>query len=567
MSQSQANRVAYRILIGFEQHFRRFMRITGQASTRFYLGQWNATAQAQRDRINQYSRIVDETASDLITKLDAPVIVADLWRDTKHAYSHLLEQHPQAELAQTFFNSTFARLFRHQGFNSQYLYLNDAPPQCPIADASQYLQIGVGPNLKRDLRQFVYRQGWPKSLCDFEQALSSTADELLRLGLEDEYSELKLIKSGFYRNKGGYLIGALKCGGRRLPIALAFVNRDNKVALDALITGEDALSLVFSFARSYFMVTCDKPAQLVGALKNLMPNKSIAELYSAIGFQKHGKSELYRDFINHMNASDEQLVAAEGIKGMVMTVFTLPSYPVVFKVIKDKFAPPKDANKQLVIDKYALVKRHDRVGRMADTHRFTQLQLPKARFHPELLEELRQTAPSEVEIIEDSVIIHHCYLERRLTPLNIFIEHADTQALDRAIDDYGQALKDMISANIFPGDMLYKNFGISRHGRVIFYDYDEVSYLDECNFRKIPPPRFPEDEWAAEPWYSVAPNDVFPEEFASFLLTIPKVRKAFLRRHKDLLSADYWQAQQAAIAEGEQADVYPYPPECRIPPN
>ncbi|GLS82538.1 bifunctional isocitrate dehydrogenase kinase/phosphatase [Paraferrimonas haliotis] len=564
MSQVLPDKLAYRILLGFEKHFRLFMRNTRGASERFSQAQWQQAQTAQRARINQYSLIVSQTSGELIQWLEKPVISTELWQLTKCAYSRLLQQHPQAELAQTFFNSVFARLFRHKQLDNTYLYVSDTPPKSSFDLQSQFIKFDVGRQLKQTLLRHLNHMPW-YSAQNWQHGLNMAADELLQLGLEHECHTLKLINTCFYRNKGAYIIGALRNDdGFVLPIALAFAHKEGAIVLDALVVGQDNLSLVFSFARSYFMVETENPGALVAALQKLMPNKSLAELYASIGFQKHGKTELYRDFINHLDNSDEQLVCADGIKGMVMTVFTLPSYPVVFKVIKDKFAPPKDANKALVVDKYALVKRHDRVGRMADTHRFSRLSLPRNRFSQALLDELSEHAPSELVISDNKVVIEHCYVERRLTPLNLFIESASNQALELVIQEYGQALKDMIAANIFPGDMLFKNFGVSRHGRVIFYDYDEVCYLHECNFRDIPPARYPEDEMAAEPWYSVAPNDVFPEEFARFLLTDPRVRRIFLKHHQDLLSARYWKKQQQKVAQGIQADVYPYPNSCKI---
>ncbi|MFO7634764.1 MAG: isocitrate dehydrogenase kinase/phosphatase-domain containing protein, partial [Caldilinea sp.] len=136
-----------------------------------------------------------------------------------------------------------------------------------------------------------------------------------------------------------------------------------------------------------------------------------------------------------------------------------------------------------------------------------------------------------------SQVIRHLYIERRMVPLNLYIERADDAERERAVIEYGEAIKEMVAANIFPGDMLYKNFGVTRQGRVVFYDYDEVAYLTDCNFRKIPEARTPEDEMASEPWYPVGPTDVFPEEFGTFLLGDPRVRSVFMAHHAELLEA------------------------------
>ncbi|RQI78107.1 bifunctional isocitrate dehydrogenase kinase/phosphatase [Pseudomonas aeruginosa] len=156
------------------------------------------------------------------------------------------------------------------------------------------------------------------------------------------------------------------------------------------------------------------------------------------------------------------------------------------------------------------------------------------------------------------VLIRHCWTERRMTPLNIYLENASEAQTREALNDYGLAIKQLAAANIFPGDMLLKNFGVTRHGRVVFYDYDEICYLTEVNFRYIPEPRFPEDEMSSEPWYSVGPNDVFPEEFPRFLFVDLNQRRLFAKLHGNLYDAKYWQGLQEQIREGKVIDVFPY---------
>jgi isocitrate dehydrogenase kinase/phosphatase len=312
------------------------------------------------------------------------------------------------------------------------------------------------------------------------------------------------------------------------------------------------------------MVDMEVPSGYVEFLKGLLPSKPAAEIYTVLGLQKHGKTLFYRDFLHHLKHSGDRFVIAPGIHGLVMLVFTLPSYPYVFKVIKDMISPPKDTTRQQVKDKYMLVKYHDRVGRMADTLEYTDVAFPTARFAPELVEELRRLAPSMVEEEGDTLIIRHLYIERRMIPLNMYVDGADDRQLAHAVREYGDAIRQLAAANIFPGDMLFKNFGVTRFGRVVFYDYDEIAYMTDCNFRRMPQPRTPEDEIAAEPWYPVGADDIFPEEFAAFLLGDPRVRAAFLEHHRELLDADFWTATQRRIAAGHVEDVFPYPETLRF---
>jgi isocitrate dehydrogenase kinase/phosphatase len=247
-----------------------------------------------------------------------------------------------------------------------------------------------------------------------------------------------------------------------------------------------------------------------------------------------------------------------------MIVFTLPSYPYVFKVIRDRISPTKEVTHEIVKEKYMLVKRHDRIGRMADTLEYADVAFPRSRFTEALLDELRREAPSLVEESDDTIVVKHLYIERRMQPLNLFLDEAAEDQARAAVVDYGNAIKELCSVNIFPGDMLFKNFGVTRGGRVVFYDYDEIVYMTECNFRRIPPPRTPEDEMAAEPWYPVGQNDIFPEEFAPFLLSGKVVRQAFLEHHSDLLDVGFWNQTKQRIEDGFIEDVYPYSAAARF---
>jgi isocitrate dehydrogenase kinase/phosphatase len=376
--------------------------------------------------------------------------------------------------------------------------------------------------------------------------------------------QIQVLSSLFFRNKGAYIVGKIVNGFVETPFALPILHGERGLVIDAALFGEDDLELVFSFARAYFMVTMEVPSAYVQFLRSLMPRKPNSELYSALGLQKQGKSLFYRDLLMHMRHSSDNFRIAPGIKGMVMLVFDLPSFPYVFKVIKDHFAPPKETTREQVQAKYLLVKQHDRVGRMADTLEYSDVALPLARFDDELVAELRAQCPSLLEEERDTLVIRHVYIERRMIPLNIYLQEATPEQRATVVVEYGNAIKDLVRANIFPGDMLYKNFGVTRHGRVVFYDYDEIEYLTDCNFRKIPEAHNEEDELSGEVWYRVGPRDVFPETFAPFLLGDPSIREVFLAHHADLLDPAFWQGHKQEILAGYVHDVFPYEAQKRF---
>ena len=386
--------------------------------------------------------------------------------------------------------------------------------------------------------------------------------------------QIQVLSSLFFRNKGAYVVGKVINGFNELPFALPLLHgeRDGLV-IDAALFGENDLQMLFSFARAYFMVDMEIPSAYVQFLAGLMPRKPRAELYIALGLAKQGKTLFYRDFLHHLKYSSDKFRIAPGIKGMVMLVFDLPSFPYVFKLIRDHFPAPKETTREQVQAKYLLVKQHDRVGRMADTLEYSLVAFPRDRFSDELIEEIRRHATSQLEISDrdgdgrQEVIIDHLYIERRMVPLNIHLQECidagldkpeAASALEHAVAEYGNAIKDLVAANIFPGDMLWKNFGITRNGKVVFYDYDEIEYVTDCNFRRVPPPRCEEDELSGEVWWPVGPRDVFPETFGPFLLGNEAVRAAFMRHHADLLDVDFWQSHKERIQAGHVYDVFPY---------
>ena len=340
-----------------------------------------------------------------------------------------------------------------------------------------------------------------------------------------------MIPAVFYRNQGAYLVGRIRSGDQVMPLTLALHHEAGGIVVDAVLLTADEVSIIFSFTRSYFHVEVHRPRDLVMFLKSIMPRKPIAELYIAIGYNKHGKTELYRDLMRHIDRSTDTFEIAPGDRGMVMCVFTLPSFDVVFKVIRDRFAYPKTSSRRDVMERYQLVFKHDRAGRLADVQEFEHLAFARDRFSADLLDELAGEAAETVPIGSRIVEIKHVYVERRMTPLNLFIREAQLSDARKAIIDYGQAVRDLAATNIFPGDMLLKNFGVTRHGRVVFYDYDELCLVTDCQFRELPAAADESDEFGAEPWFYVGPSDIFPEEFINFMGLGGELRATFLKAH------------------------------------
>jgi isocitrate dehydrogenase kinase/phosphatase len=563
--------IAQRLLEGFDRHYRIFRDVSRAAKQRFEAAEWNGVQAANGERIKFYDMRVRETADRLESTFPNGTLRDAPWQQIKLHYIGLLANHKQPELAETFFNSVCCKILHRMYFHNSFIfvrpavsteYLESDPPAYRCYYPRKY---GLRATLRQIVDDFALQRPFTALRRDMSRVLRLWRSHLKRPFRLEANHQIQVLSSLFYRNKGAYLVGKVVNGNHEYPFVIPLLlDEQSALYVDTVLVSRYLLDILFSTNRAYFMVDMEAPSAYVEFLRSILPDKPLSELYTILGLQKHGKTLFYRDFLHHLKHSTDEFIIAPGIKGLVMVVFTLPSYPYVFKVIRDRIAPPKEVNKDIVKAKYLLVKYHDRVGRMADTLEYSDVAFPKSRFTQELLKELRDLVPSQLEEEGDTLIVKHLYIERRMTPLNMYLDATSGDAREYALKEYGTALKQLAAANIFAGDLLFKNFGVTRYGRVVFYDYDEIDYLTNCNFRKVPAARNEEDELAAEPWYSVAPNDMFPEEWSKFLLTDPGVRQALLKHHSDLFDPGFWQATQQRIAAGQLQDVFPYPESLRF---
>jgi isocitrate dehydrogenase kinase/phosphatase len=562
--------IAQAMLDGFDRHYLLFREASADAKRRFEAADWHGQQRAQRERIEFYDLRVDEAAERLQRDFAASELPKDVWQQVKLHYIGLLTGHLQPELAETFFNSVTTKILHRSYFNNDFIFVrpavstdyieNDEPAALPTYRAYYPTPATLRETWRRIVDNFQLECPFVDLARDIDAVHAAVNTWLGDFRMRANF-QVQVLSSLFFRNKGAYLVGKIINGFNETPFALPILHDeegDGALVIDTVLFGEDDLLLLFSFARAYFMVTMEVPSAYVQFLRSLMPRKPRSEIYNALGLAKQGKNAFYRDFLHHLKHSSDRFRIAPGIKGMVMLVFDLPSFPYVFKVIKDFYPEQKETTRELIKSKYLLVKQHDRVGRMADTLEYSNVAFPRERFEEELVAELRHFCPSLLEVDDDAVVIQHVYIERRMIPLNIYLNEATPAQIESAVVEYGNAIKDLVRANIFPGDMLWKNFGVTRHGKVVFYDYDEIEYLTDCQFRKVPEPRTEEEEMSGEVWYRVGPRDVFPETFGPFLLGNPVVKSVFMKHHADLLDAAFWQGHKERIQAGYVHDVFPY---------
>jgi isocitrate dehydrogenase kinase/phosphatase len=556
---------ARQIVEAFAAYNSEFRAITRRAPQRFDSRDWAGSQRDAVERIELYDKFVDGTVGALQARLEANALDRDLWIGIRQHFAAAIDTLPDNEFIKTFFSSITRRLFQTVGVAPEIEFV--ATDLDPLASVSGTLSTTVYSNrgslrlliedLLGDLR---FRSPWR----DFDKSVTHVAADItanLAATAENrQVQRIEVIGPVFYQFTRGYVVGRVTGRGYTRPLVIALKNTDAGVLVDAVMLAEDDISVVFSFTRTYFHVDLEHVAEAVVFLKQLMPRKPVSELFTVLGRAKQGKTERYREIMRHLDHSTDLFVHAPGERGLVMVCFTLPSLDVVYKVIRDRFPYPKNILRQDVLDKYRFVFRHDRAGRLVDAQEFKRVQLPLARFSAALLEELRTEAESTVHVDGQDLIFDHMYIERRMTPLNLYLRDAPPDAAERAVLDYGQAIRDLANTNIFAGDLLLKNFGVTRHGRVIFYDYDELCRVTDCRFRELPAATNDEDEMRAEAWFYVADNDVFPETFINFLAFTDEQRAAFLRAHGEILTAEYWRHVQQRLEVGDFLEVLPYHP-------
>ncbi|MEM7705206.1 MAG: bifunctional isocitrate dehydrogenase kinase/phosphatase [Pseudomonadota bacterium] len=547
----------------FERYGQQFRAITQSSGRRFETRDWAGAQEDARRRIELYDRFVLDTIARIDQVLGAQVSDEALWGKARSHYEDRLGDAIDRELNKTFFNSVSRRRFSTVGVNAALEFAEtQLGPTDHVSSRPSILRYPWTGDLRAICQQLLqdYSLGLPWE--DRQRCVRRLGDaitsQLAQHGGVSSIRDLEVIRPLFYRNTRAFIVGRICLAEKNLPLLVALENPAPGIRVDWVTTAVDEASSVFSYSRSYFHADLISIADAVKFLKGILPHKPVEELYSILGRAKQAKTERYRGIYRHLQRGEDRFVPAPGIKGMVMAVFTLDSYPVVFKVIRDRFAPPKKVTHQDVKDRYLMVYTHNRAGRLVDAQEFKQLRFPLDRFSEEVLTELREECADSVSVVAGQLVIQHLYIERRLEPLNLYLNRVDAEQQRRIVLDYGQAIRDLAMTDIFPGDLLLKNFGVSRSGRVIFYDYDELCSLDECRFRNVPRARYEFEEFGSDVWYEVAPEDVFPAQFPSFLGLTPSQLAIFRESHEDLLTAAFWNGLKERLGAGEVFDVAPY---------
>jgi isocitrate dehydrogenase kinase/phosphatase len=567
LAMPQASAAAALLVDAFADYNARFADITRRARRRFERRDWQGSTLDARQRIDLYDICIRETQGRLDGLLDDRVRSRPLWASMRQAFERQIAGLIDREFYKTWFNSLSRRHFHTRGIASDIEFMAlEREPDCEGSDAAPHRHYEVNGDLSATCERLLSDAGFVfADLAGCAVALAGTLQDRLHAADLPAIEVIDLLQAVFYRDRRAYLVGRLRVGHRRHPLVIALTHADDGVRVDALLTVREQISILFGYARSYFHADIGNVGAVVSFVRALLPHKPLEELYAVLGRAKQGKTERYRRVFSHLAVHpQERLVHADGKRGMVMAVFTLRDMPVVFKLIRDRFAWPKDTVRKQVEEKYRLVFHHDRVGRLIDAQEFGQLRFPLRKFDEKLLQELLDECAESVRVDGDDLVIGHCYVEHRMRPMDLYVREVELAEAIRAMCDYGQAIKDLAGSNIFPGDLLLKNFGISRNGRAVFYDYDELCSLGECHFRALPKQHEDDEMQSLQDSVYAAPDDVFPELFVNFLGVPKTLRDALIDAHGEIFDPAWWRSLQDRLRAGEYVDVPPYPPEARL---
>jgi isocitrate dehydrogenase kinase/phosphatase len=559
-------------LDAFDSFSRQFQTITLRAERRFEEKDWAGGLRDASERLDLYEAVLDRLAEQLVRALGASATEEALWAVARPRFAPLVSDRYDIDRAETFFNSATRKMLHTIGINRnvEFFFLH---PKTPPSDQNpnlyrSYSNDDTAHLVEAILADFPFRVGFGRLERD-AQLVAHEIDLFLWPRLRGGRSfRIDVVRNLFYRNKEAYIVGRIVVEEKPYPLVIPLVNGESGVYADAVLLQQSEVSILFSFAYSYFFVDIERYDALIVFLQSILPGADLAELYTVLGYNRHGKTEFYRGLHRYVHVSREQFVIAPGKEGAVMIAFTLPNYGSVFKVIKDRpcflrspHDTPKTLTNEQVRRQYDFVSHRDRAGRMVDTQEFENLRFKRKRFSDLLVKEFAEAATRAVGISDEYIVLRHVYVQRKVVPLPIFFHsEMNPEGIRHVLLDFGYFLKDIAASGVFPSDLFnIWNYGVTPWGRVVLFDYDDVVPIERVTFREKPLPRaeFEETE-AEEDWIVASEEDFFVDEIDRFSGIPEPLKGVFKSVHGDLYTLRFWQELAERLSRGELFDVVPY---------
>ena len=566
--------VASDVIHAHTMAFQHRARAIPQAAKRaFELRDWQESLRLSRERIVIFRWLQDRALAWL----------SDFTQDEpdQEAFWDLVVEHHKARIADTYQGDVayaFLASIRRHAMQDRWRFIDYSyrratgakrPALADRAIIHKELRF-TGPVHAATINRVMTVLGLNGTFVDLPRDCAAIAQRINeQFGIQSTAAQgrILVIDGGFYRNRGAYLVGRIDVFAEQHPFALALLNGDQGIYVDAVILDSDPLRYIFSSSLANFHVTNPNFHELIDFLYTLMPKRPRGLHYSTIGYNHVGKTAVMLEIERHMARGEDHLDYAPGPRGSVAIGFTARELRYVLKIIRDK---PTDQYKwghfpgiEAVLAKYRQVHELNRAGSMLDNVMYRNAALPETFFDAELLAELLDAASENVALQHGMVVFRHLIVQMKMSPLPEFLKTASAEDARQAISSLGRCIKNNAAANVFNKDLDGRNYGVGQTRKVYLFDYDAVEPLTSVKVRSNTD-RFDGEEDVPD-WFFEDGVVFLPEEIELHLrINDRDLRRWFRQEHGDLLTTGFWLARQAELNSGQIPVVMTYPNSCRL---
>ena len=548
----------------FDGFYRDFCAIPAKAKAAFEASAFQQSLQNSHDRLTLYGERMHALARTLAAEYPDAIAAPELWDRLEQHYTAAVAGRYEADLALAFLHSVRRAVFMDNWTPVDYAVdiktQSSRDSEVMLSRAVDAVDAGL---IQEMLAIPSFDIPFRDAAGDSERAADKVDRALRTRGLADRIAAVDVIRGGFFRNRGVYVVGRIRLhGGSVVPLILALLHDEVGIYIDAVLTDEPEAHNLFSTTRANFIVTNDHYHELAEFLHQIMPKRPLGLHYSSLGFNHFGKVAVMDELTAELADDDAVFDTAVGFPGTVAIGFQVPGSVYNLKVIRDH--PTENykwgdfAGVESVLEKYRRVHDINRTGSMLDNAIYYNVTLPKSHFASGLLSELVEDASNAVSLRGTTVFFQHLIVQRKMIPLPVFLEQAPREDCERAVISLGQCIKNNMAANIFNRDLDGRNYGVGSHIRVYLFDYDALETFTDVKIRSNQD-RFDGEE-DVPGWFFEDGVVFLPEEIESGLRIADRdLRRLFRSVHGDLLEVEYWQHIQDELRHGNVPQIQVYP--------
>ena len=268
------------------------------------------------------------------------------------------------------------------------------------------------------------------------------------------------------------------------------------------------------------------------------------------------------ELTEELTANNSVFDTAIGFQGTVAIGFQSLNSSYSLKVIRNRPTEQYKWGKfdgiESVLSKYSRVHQINRTGSMLDNIIYYNVKLHRDWFSPLLVHELLKDASESVVSYDDSILFKHLIVQRRVTPLPVYLTTASQAEKEKVMVNLGHCIKNNTAANIFNKDLDARNYGVSQYQKIYLFDYDALELFTDVKIRTNQ--ERVEGEEDVPEWFFEDGAVFLPEEIESGLRIQDRGLRRFFREvHGDLMQAAYWEQIQDQLRQDKVPPVRVYP--------